>query len=203
MTSPAKIRNPVEDHMLTPENAALVIIDFQPVQVASVVTMERRQLVANVVAVARTAKLYGLPIVLSTVNVKTGRNQPTIHQLTEVLGDLTPIDRTSINAWEDVEFADAVRASARRKLIMVALWTEVCQVFPALDALKEGFDVYPVVDAIAGTSHEAHAAGLDRILQAGAKPITWIQLACELQRDWAREATVPGFAEIVFASIHP
>lgn len=203
MTSPAKIRNPVEDHMLTPENAALVIIDFQPVQVASVVTMERRQLVANVVAVARTAKLYGLPIVLSTVNVKTGRNQPTIHQLTEVLGDLTPIDRTSINAWEDVEFADAVRASARRKLIMVALWTEVCQVFPALDALKEGFDVYPVVDAIAGTSHEAHAAGLDRILQAGAKPITWIQLACELQRDWAREATVPGFAEIVFALIHP
>ncbi|MGV2140617.1 hydrolase (plasmid) [Agrobacterium tumefaciens] len=203
MTSPAKIRNPVEDHMLTPENAALVIIDFQPVQVASVVTMERRQLVANVVAVARTAKLYGLPIVLSTVNVKTGRNQPTIHQLTEVLGDLTPIDRTSINAWEDVEFADAVRASARRKLIMVALWTEVCLVFPALDALKEGFDVYPVVDAIAGTSHEAHAAGLDRILQAGAKPITWIQLACELQRDWAREATVPGFAEIVFASIHP
>ncbi|KAA3498506.1 hydrolase [Agrobacterium tumefaciens] len=203
MTSPAKIRNPVEDHMLTPENAALVIIDFQPVQVASVVTMERRQLVANVVAVARTAKLYGLPIALSTVNVKTGRNQPTIHQLTEVLGDLTPIDRTSINAWEDVEFADAVRASARRKLIMVALWTEVCLVFPALDALKEGFDVYPVVDAIAGTSHEAHAAGLDRILQAGAKPITWIQLACELQRDWAREATVPGFAEIVFASIHP
>ncbi|WP_113049208.1 hydrolase [Agrobacterium tumefaciens] len=203
MTSPAKIRNPVEDHMLTPENAALVVIDFQPVQVASVVTMERRQLVANVVAVARTAKLYGLPIVLSTVNVKTGRNQPTIHQLTEVLGDLTPIDRTSINAWEDVEFADAVRASARRKLIMVALWTEVCLVFPALDALKEGFDVYPVVDAIAGTSHEAHAAGLDRILQAGAKPITWIQLACELQRDWAREATVPGFAEIVFASIHP
>jgi nicotinamidase-related amidase len=203
MTSPAKIRNPVEDHMLTPENAALVIIDFQPVQVASVVTMERRQLVANVVAVARTAKLCGLPIVLSTVNVKTGRNQPTIHQLTEVLGDLTPIDRTSINAWEDVEFADAVRASARRKLIMVALWTEVCLVFPALDALKEGFDVYPVVDAIAGTSHEAHAAGLDRILQAGAKPITWIQLACELQRDWAREATVPGFAEIVFASIHP
>ncbi len=174
MTSPAKIRNPVEDHMLTPENAALVVIDFQPVQVASVVTMERRQLVANVVAVARTAKLYGLPIVLSTVNVKTGRNQPTIHQLTEVLGDLTPIDRTSINAWEDVEFADAVRASARRKLIMVALWTEVCLVFPALDALKEGFDVYPVVDAIAGTSHEAHAAGLDRILQAGAKPITWI-----------------------------
>lgn len=203
MTSPATIRDPVEDHMLTTENAALVIIDFQPVQVASIVTMERRQLVANVVSVARTAKLYGMPIVLSTVNVKTGRNQPTIHQLTEVLADNNPIDRTSINAWEDVEFADAVRATGRRKLIMVALWTEVCLVFPALDALKEGFDVYPVVDAVAGTSQAAHDAGLDRIMQAGAKPISWIQLACELQRDWARETTVPGFGEIVFASIHP
>jgi len=203
MTSPATIRDPLEDHMLTPENAALVIIDFQPVQVASVVTMERRQLVANVVAVANTAKLYGLPIILSTVNVETGRNQPTIHQLTEALADVIPIDRTSINAWEDLDFANAVRATGRRKLIMVALWTEVCLVFPALDALKEGFEVYPVVDAVAGTSQCAHSAGLDRIMQAGATPITWIQLACELQRDWARQATVPGFAEIVFASIHP
>ncbi|WP_377299548.1 isochorismatase family protein, partial [Rhizobium sp. SGZ-381] len=162
MTSPATIRNPVEDHMLTPDNAALVIIDFQPVQVASIVTMERRQLVANVVAVARTAQLYGLPIVLSTVNVKTGRNQPTIHQITEVIPDAVPIDRTSINAWEDVDFANAVRATGRRKLVMVALWTEVCLVFPALDALKDGLEVYPVVDAVAGTSQCAHAAGLDR-----------------------------------------
>lgn len=203
MTSPATIRNPAEDHMLTPGNAALVIIDFQPVQVASIVSMERRQLIANVVAVARTAKLYGLPVVLSTVNVETGRNQPTIHQLTDVLSGVTALDRTSINAWEDVEFAAAVRATGRKKLIMVALWTEVCLVFPALDALHEGFEVYPVVDAVGGTSEEAHRAGLQRIVQAGAKPITWIQLACELQRDWKREATVPGFAEIVFASIHP
>lgn len=203
MTSPATIRNPAEDHMLTPENAALVIIDFQPVQVASIVSMERRQLIANVVAVAKTARLYGLPVVLSTVNVETGRNQPTIHQLTDVLPGVTALDRTSINAWEDVEFAAAVRATGRKKLIMVALWTEVCLVFPALDALHEGFEVYPVVDAVGGTSEEAHRAGLQRIVQAGAKPITWIQLACELQRDWKREATVPGFAEIVFAAIHP
>lgn len=203
MTSPATIRNPLDDEMLTPENAALIIIDFQPVQVASIVSMERRQLVANVVAVAKTAKLYGLPIVLSTVNVETGRNQPTIHQLTEALPGVKTYDRTSVNAWEDVEFVQAVKATGRKKLIMVALWTEVCLVFPALDALREGFEVYPVVDAIGGTSEEAHRAGLQRIFQAGAQPISWIQLACELQRDWAREATVPGFAEIVFASIHP
>jgi len=199
MASPRTIRDPLADQLLTPQNAALVIIDFQPVQVASIVSMERRELVANVVAVAKTARLYGLPIVLSTVNVATGRNQPTIRQLTEV----EPIDRTSINAWEDVDFVAAVKATGRHKLIMVALWTEVCLVFPALDALREGYEVFHVVDAVAGTSEEAHRAGLERIAQAGGQPITWIQLACELQRDWAREKTTAGFSEIVFASIHP
>ena len=203
MTSPLTIRDPLADELLTPENAALVIIDFQPVQVASIVSMERRILLANVVAVPKTARLFGLPVVLSTVNVNTGLNQPTVHQLTEVLPDIVPIDRTSINAWEDAGFAAAVKATGRKKLIMVALWTEVCLVFPALDALREGFEVYPVADAVGGTSMEAHRAGLDRIIQAGAKPISWIQLACELQRDWARKDTAQHFAEIVFASIHP
>lgn len=203
MASSQEIRDPIADALLTPANAALVIIDFQPVQVASIVSMERREMIANVVAVAKSAKLYGLPVVLSTVNVATGLNAPTIHQLTEVLGDIDAIDRTSINAWEDEDFVAAVKATGRRKLIMVALWTEVCLVFPALDALREGFDVFPVVDAVGGTSTTAHRAGLERMVQAGAQPITWIQLACELQRDWRREDTKNGFAEIVFSSIHP
>ncbi len=199
MTSAAPRRDPNTDPLLTPQNAALVIIDFQPVQVASIASMDKRTLVANVTAVARTAKLYGLPVVLSTVNVSNGRNQPTIHQLTEVLGDVTAIDRTSINAWEDSDFVAAVHGTGRKKLIMVALWTEVCLVFPVLDALRAGFEVYPVVDAVGGTSREAHRAGLERILQAGAKPTSWVQLICELQRDWNRTTTVPGFADIVFS----
>lgn len=199
MTSPAAIRDPETDHLLTPQNAALVIIDFQPVQVASIVSMEKRQLVANIVAVAKTAVLYGLPVVLSTVNVGTGRNQPTIHQIADVLPDVVAIDRTSINAWEDKDFVAAVEAMGRKKLIIAALWTEVCLVFPALDALKAGYDVYPVVDAVAGTSDEAHRAGLQRIMLAGGQPTTWIQMICELQRDWLRDETVAGFAEIVFA----
>jgi nicotinamidase-related amidase len=134
--------------------------------------------------------------VLATVNVKTSINQPTIHQLTDVLKGVEPIDRTSIN---DIDFVAAVKATGRKKLIMAALWTEVCLVHPALDALKEGFEVYPVVDAVAGTSLEAHKAGLERITQAGAKPTSWVQLICELQRDWNRQKTVPGFAEILFA----
>ena len=121
--------------------------------------------------------------VLSTVNVATGRNQPTIHQIVDVLGDVPAVDRTSINAWEDTDFVAAIEATGRKKLIMVALWTEVCLVFPVLDALKAGFEVYAVVDAVGGTSEEAHRAGLQRIFQAGAKPTGWVQLICELQRD--------------------
>lgn len=199
MTSYATVRDPVVDHLLTPQNAAVLIIDYQPVQVSSIASRDKRQLVANITALARIAKLYKLPVVLATVNVSTGRNQPTIHQITEVLGDVPIIDRTSINAWEDKDFVDAVKATGRRKLVMAALWTEVCLVHPALDALADGYEVYPVVDACGGTSLEAHNAGLDRLQQAGARPTGWVQLICELQRDWNREATVPGFGEILFA----
>ncbi|WP_447735175.1 hydrolase [Rhodanobacter soli] len=201
MTSPTAPRDPIADHMLTAQNAALLIIDFQPVQVASIASMNKRLLVANVVAVARTAKLYGVPAVLTTVNVTSGRNQPMLSPITDVLSGVPIVDRTSINAWEDDDFAAAVKATGRKKLIMVALWTEVCLVFPALDALQEGFDVYVVVDAVGGTSKEAHRAGLQRIIQAGGIPISWIQLACELQRDWNRESTTAGFADIVFAEV--
>jgi nicotinamidase-related amidase len=192
-------RNPVQDHLLTPSNCAVLIIDYQPVQVTSVASMDRRTLVANIVALAKTAKLYDVPVVLTTVNVNTGRNQPIIHQLRDIFPTVEPIDRTAINAWEDKEFADAVRATGRKKLVMAALWTEVCLAFPALDTLREGFEVYAVVDAVGGTSVEAHQAGLQRIMQAGGVPVSWVQFACELQRDWLREKTVPGFAEIVFA----
>jgi nicotinamidase-related amidase len=198
MTSEA-VRDPVKDHLLTPRNSALLIIDYQPVQVTSVASMDRRTLVTNIVAVTRLARLYGLPIVLSTVNVKTGLNQPTIHQLRDLLTGVDAFDRTTINAWEDVEFNKAVKATGRKKLIMAALWTEACLTFPALDALREGYEVYPVVDAVGGTSPEAHRAALDRITQGGARPVSWVQVACELQRDWNRKDTAQEFANILFA----
>jgi nicotinamidase-related amidase len=137
--------------------------------------------------------------VLSTVNVANGQG-PTLPELKAVLSDSDEIDRTQINSWEDVEFRRAVEATGRRKLIMAALWTEVCLAFPALDALREGFEVFPVVDAVGGTSLEAHRAGLERIVQAGAQPISWVSLACELQRDWARVETVPDVVDIVLTT---
>ena len=129
--------------------------------------------------------LYRPPVVLSTVNVSTGRNQPTIRPLQDVLPGVTPLDRTTINAWEDTGFKQAVRAVGRRKLIMAALWTEACLTFPSLDAMREGYETYPVTDAVGGTSSEAHQAGLDRIAQAGGKPTSVVQVGCELQRDSA------------------
>jgi nicotinamidase-related amidase len=192
------IRDQIADHLLTPKNSALIMIDYQPTQVNSIRSMDRQQLVQNSVRVARIASTYGLPIILSTVNVKSGRNQPTIPELIEVLPDTPQIDRTTINAWEDVEFKTAVEATGRKKLIMAALWTEACLSFPTLDALREGYDVYPVADAVGGTSLEAHETALQRMVQAGAKPTSWVQLACELQRDWARTKTATPFADILF-----
>jgi nicotinamidase-related amidase len=192
------MRNPNTDHLLTPHNSALFIIDYQPLQVSSVASIDRRELVMNIVAGTRLAKLFRLPIVLSTVNVKAKGSEPTIHQLRDLLPDTPELDRTTINAWEDQEFLKAVKAAGPKKLIMTALWTEACLAFPVLDALKDGYEVYMVVDAVGGTSAKAHDAALRRLEQAGAKPISWAQLACELQRDWQRAETAAAFGEILF-----
>ncbi|MGF6708777.1 hydrolase [Pseudomonas frederiksbergensis] len=187
------LRNPHTDQLLTPENSALIIIDYQPVQVSSIRSMPRDELVFNITSVAKAAVNYNLPIIHSTVNVATGRNKPPIQELQEVLGHLPTYDRTSINSWEDTEFKQAVKALGRKKLIMTALWTEACLTFPVLDAIQEGYEVYVPVDAVGGTSLAAHEAALRRIEQVGAKLISRVQMYCELQRDWAREVTVLGF----------
>ena len=190
------IRNPKDDILLTPQNSAFICIDFQPVQVNSIASMDRQLLVNNIVGAAKAAVLFDLPIIHSTVNVSTGLNKPPIPQLRKVLKDIPTYDRTSINSWEDVQFQEAVKATGRKKLIMTALWTEACLTFPVLDALKEGYEVYIVVDAVGGTSKEAHDAAIRRMEQAGAISISVAQLFCELQRDWNRAETQQGFMEL-------
>jgi nicotinamidase-related amidase len=190
------IRDPLKDHLLTPQNAAFVIIDYQPVQVNSIASMDRQLLINNIVGTSKAAIAYKLPIIHSTVNVKTGLNKPPIPQLAKVLKEYPTYDRTTINSWEDVEFREAVKATGRKKLIMTALWTEACLTFPALDALAEGYEVYVVADAVGGTSVAAHEAALRRIEQAGGKMISVAQLFCELQRDWSRSETVPAFMNL-------
>jgi nicotinamidase-related amidase len=195
MTS-APVRDPIADHLLTPENAAFLFIDYQPAQLAAVRSMDHALMMKNAVSTVRTIKTFGVPVVHSTVNVAAGQG-PTLPEVAGLLTDDKPLDRTTVNSWEDIEFVQAVHATGRRKLIICALWTEICMAFTALDALREGYEVYPVVDAIGGTSPEAHRAGLDRVIQAGGQPISWVSLACELQRDWARQDTVAAIVEIV------
>ncbi|WP_374029080.1 hydrolase [Bdellovibrio bacteriovorus] len=189
------IRDQVNDHLLTPKNAALVIIDYQPPQIFTTVSMDRQLLIDNMRALIKTAQNFKLPIVLSTVNHTNGRNPDTIPQLKELLEGVPSIDRTSINSWEDEEFVKAVKATGRKKLLIAALWTDACLLFPTMDALKEGFEVFPVVDCVGANSLEGHRAALERMVHAGAQPVGWNSVACELQRDWARSETVPGFVQ--------
>ena len=194
MTSATR-RDPVSDALLTPENAAFVLIDYQPTQVDSINSMDRAKLIDNIAVTTKIIQTYKVPVVLSTVNVANGRNKDTIPQLKELLPGVPSYDRTAINAWEDADFKKAVEATGRKKLIIAALWTEACLTFPTLDAIREGYEVYPVVDAVGGTSVEALQTALRRVEQAGAQLISIAQLACELQRDWNRTDTAGGFVE--------
>lgn len=191
------VRDQEEDHLLTPKNSVLILIDYQPPQIFTTKSMDRQQMINNVVALTKIARNFGLPIILTTVNVSNGVNPDTIPQLRSIIPDVHSIDRTTINSWEDEQFLKAVRATGRKKLIMAALWTEACLIFPALDALKDGYEVYPVIDALGGTSVEAHQAALDRASRAGAQLTTWNGVGCELQRDWARRETVPGWVQAI------
>jgi nicotinamidase-related amidase len=189
-------RNPVTDHLLTPQNAALLLIDFQPSKVQRVTSIDQDLLLHNAVSVARLAKTFELPIVLSTMNIAGGM-EPTLPELKSVLPTSVAIDRSEVNAWENREFRLAVKGMGRKKLVLAALWTGSCVAFPALDAMCEGYEVYPVVDAMGGTSVEAHRAGLGRMARAGGHLISWVSLACELQRDWNRFDTVSDVVDIV------
>ena len=190
-------RDPKTDHLLTPENSALILIDFQPGLIDGTRSVGREILVNNVVALAKTGSLFRLPIVLSTVAVTAGYQEDTIAELKSALPDVPTVDRFKVNAWEEPAFREAVIATGRRKLIMAGLWTEVCLVFPALDLLNEGYQVYAVSDASGGTSVDAHERGMQRIIQAGAVPVTWEAVMAELARLNIEDYDFNGFMELM------
>ena len=175
-------RDPKTDHLLTAENAALILIDYQPGLIDGTRSQSREALINNVVALTKAAKMFDLPIILSTIGVDAGYQEDTIAEIKSLLPGVETIDRKAVNAWEEEAFREAVEAIGRRKLLMAALWTEVCLVFPALDLLKDGYEVYAVSDASGGTSHDAHERGMQRMVQAGAVPVTWEAVMAELAR---------------------
>jgi nicotinamidase-related amidase len=180
--------------LLTPENCVLLLIDHQPFQLANVNSHEPTMVINNVTALARTAKVYGIPTILTTVNEEHGG--AIFKQVQAVFPDQKPIDRTFINSWEDRQVVDAVKRTGRKKMVMAALWTEMCLAMPAIHAMGDGYDVYVVTDASGGVSPEAHDMGIRRVEAAGAQPITWLGMAGELQRDWARTEHLGEVAQI-------
>jgi nicotinamidase-related amidase len=184
------------DALLTPENCAVLLIDHQPSQLANVNSHEPTMVINNVTALAKTAKAYDVPTILTTISEKRGG--AIFQQVQAVFPDQKPIDRTFINSWEDRRVVDAVKKTGRKKLVIAALWSEMCLAQPAIHAMGEGYDVYVVTDASGGVSAEAHDMAIRRVVAAGAQPITWLGMAGELQRDWSRTERLGAVAQILF-----
>lgn len=182
--------------LLNPQNSAVIFIDFQPQMTFGVANIDRQTLFNNVLLLAKAAKIFNVPTILTTVETKSfsGNMWP---QLLDIFPGLEPVERSSMNSWEDAKFVAAVKATGRKKLVMAALWTEVCLAFPALEALKAGYEVYAVEDASGGTSVTAHNAAMRRIEQAGAVPMTALQVLLEYQRDWAHKETYNDVMAVV------
>ena len=184
------------DALLTPENCVVLLIDHQPSQLANVNSHDPTMVINNVTALAKVAKAFDVPTILTTIGAARGGD--IFKQVQAVFPDQKPIDRSSINSWEDRRVVEAVKKTGRQKLVIAALWSEMCLAQPAIHALGEGYDVYAVTDASGGVSPEAHDMAIRRLVAAGAQPITWLGMAGELQRDWARTERLGAVAQILF-----
>ena len=182
------------DALLTPENCVLLLIDHQPFQLANVHSHEPTMVINNVAGLAKTAKAYGIPTILTTVNEERGG--VIFKEIQEVFPNQKPINRTFINSWEDRRVVEAVEKTGRKKLIIAALWSEMCLAMPAIHAMGDGFDVYVVPDASGGVTVESHDMAIRRLVAAGVQPITWLALTGELQRDWARMENLKEVAQV-------
>jgi len=174
--------------LLTPRNAVLVLIDHQPQMAFATHSLDIVSLRNNVTGLAKAAKAFDVPTILTTVAEKSFSG-PIFPEIQKVFPAVKPIDRTTMNTWEDKRVVDLVKKSGRKKVVMAALWTEVCLATAALSAIDDGFEVYIVTDASGGVSTEAHEMAVKRMVQAGAVPVTWLQVMLEWQRDWARGET--------------
>ena len=182
--------------LLNPQNSAVIFIDHQPQMAFGVANIDRQQLKNNTVGLAKAAKIFNVPTIYTSVETESfsGYIWP---ELLAIHPESKPIERTSMNSWDDPKFVEAVKATGRKKLVMAALWTEVCLNFPTLMAIEAGYEVYIVTDASGGTSVDAHERSIDRMVQAGAIPVTWQQVLLEYQRDWSRKETYDAVMGLV------
>jgi nicotinamidase-related amidase len=182
--------------LMDPTQVAILLIDHEPQMFFGVESASRTAVLNAVTGLAKTAKIFNIPIILSTVEAKQFSG-PLVSMVQSVFPDVIPIDRTSLNAWEDNNFKKAVQQTGRKKLIIAGLWTEVCVALPTLSAIEDGYEIYVVADASAGSTKEAHQMAMQRVIQAGAKPVTWQAAALELQRDWANKETYQAITQML------
>jgi nicotinamidase-related amidase len=185
-----------EKGLLTPDNCVVTLIDHQPQMLFGVTSIDRQTLINNVVGFSKAARLFGVPTILSTVETKqfSGNIWP---QLKAQFPEQTPIERTSMNSWDDPNFVAAVKKTGRKKIVLAGLWTQVCVALPSVQAITDGYEVYVVEDLCGDLDLRIHEAAMRRVEQAGAKPVTWIQVMLEWQRDWAWTETYPAVMDIV------
>jgi nicotinamidase-related amidase len=181
--------------LLRPQDSVLVLIDHQPYQLANLNSHEPQMVVNNTVGLAKMAKAFGVPTILTSVIAERGGL--LFPQITDVFPGQEVLDRTFINTWEDRRVVDAVKKTGRKQLILAGLWTEVCVAMPTIQALGEGWDVTVVTDASGAVSVEAHELAIQRMLRAGANMMTWMAVGAEWQRDWARLETAVLLPEIL------
>jgi len=181
--------------LLRPEDSIVVLIDHQPFQFTNLNSHEPTMIINNVTGLAKAAKVFNVPTILTTVTEERGGY--IIKQLQDVYPDQKPINRTFINTWEDPKVTDIVKESGRKQLIMAGLWTEICVAMPAIQALGEGYEVFVVTDASGSTTTEAHDMAVRRMVQVGVVPINWIAVASEWQRDWARMESAGQLSELI------
>jgi nicotinamidase-related amidase len=182
-------RDAKEDPFISPTNAALILIDYQPHILMGVKNIDHQTLINNSTALIKSAVHFDLPIIFSHVGVGYNGSQPFLKELLALAPNAVIIDRTSVNAWEEPEFVAAVKATGRQKLIMGGLWTDVCLAYPAIEAANAGYDVLVPEDTVGSITQLSHDNGMKRMIQAGVTPITWNVVLAELQRDHARKQT--------------
>lgn len=185
-----------EKGLLTPDNCVVALIDHQPQMLFGVTSIDRQTLVNNVVGFSKAVRLFDVPLVLSTVETKSlsGYMWP---QLKAQYPDKTPVERSSMNAWDDPNFVAAIKATGRKKIVLAGLWTQACVTYPTVQAISDGYEVYVVEDLCGDLDLLIHNAAMRRVEQVGAKPVTWIQVMLEWQRDWAFKETYDGVVDIV------
>ena len=183
--------------VLTPHNSQIIFIDHQPQMAFGVQSIDRQVLKNNTVGLAKAAKVFGIPTVITTVETESFSGH-TYPELLNVFPEQKILERTSMNSWDDQKVRDALKANGRKNVVVAGLWTEVCNTTFALCAMAEGdYEIYMVSDASGGTSKEAHDMAMQRMIQAGVVPVTWQQVMLEWQRDWARKETYTPIMDVV------